>query len=151
MDLKRFAASTGVPSLNRNFVHPIFIACPPIFEQCQIAAVLDCVDAAIEKSEALIAKLRQVRAGMLHDLLTCGVDEKGEIRDPEYAHKQFVTSQFGLIPKIWKLKPLSSLCIHIGSGLTPRGGQDVYKTSAIPGLNTTVRHRRSMSKRKILA
>ena len=43
-------------------------------EQSRIAAVLDSVDEAIAKTEAVIAKLRQVRAGLLHDLLTRGLD-----------------------------------------------------------------------------
>jgi restriction endonuclease S subunit len=34
-------------------------------EQCRIAAVLDAMDQAIAKTKALIAKLRQVRAGLL--------------------------------------------------------------------------------------
>ena len=39
--------------------------------------MLDTVDEAIAKTEAVIAKLKQVRAGMLHDLLTRGLDEHG--------------------------------------------------------------------------
>jgi len=39
--------------------------------------VLDTVDEAIAKTEAVIAKLKQVRAGLLHDLLT------GRVRVPE--------------------------------------------------------------------
>ncbi len=119
-------------NLNTEIVKKALVNIPiSIYEQSRIAAVLDTLDATIEKSEALISKLKQVRAGMLHDLLTCGVDENGRIRDPEYAQEQFVTSQIGFIPNTWKLERLSSLCIHIGSGSTPRGGQDVYKTSGI--------------------
>jgi hypothetical protein len=39
--------------------------------------VLDTVDEAIAKTEAVIAKLKQVRAGLLHDLLTRSLDENG--------------------------------------------------------------------------
>ena len=44
--------------------------------------MLDTVDEAIAKTEAVIAKLKQVRAGLLHDLLTRGLDEHGQLRDP---------------------------------------------------------------------
>jgi len=39
-------------------------------EQCRIAAILDLVEAAIETPLAAITKLKQVRAGLLHDLVT---------------------------------------------------------------------------------
>lgn len=44
-------------------------------EQRRIALILDTADAAIAKTEALIAKLKQMKAGLLHDLLTRGIDE----------------------------------------------------------------------------
>jgi type I restriction enzyme S subunit len=71
-----------------------------------ISVVLDTLDAAIEKSEALIAKLKHVRAGMLHDLLTCGVDENGEILDPISNPSEFQDSIFGGIPKLWVMEKL---------------------------------------------
>lgn len=52
-------------------------------EQSQIASVLDTLDSAIRKTEAIIEKLKQVRQGLLHDLLTRGVDENGELSAAE--------------------------------------------------------------------
>jgi type I restriction enzyme S subunit len=40
-DLKRFASGTGVPTLNRNFVHDELVNVPPLPEQKRIAAILD--------------------------------------------------------------------------------------------------------------
>jgi type I restriction enzyme, S subunit len=40
-DLKRFASGTGVPTLNRNFVHDELVNVPPLREQQRIAAILD--------------------------------------------------------------------------------------------------------------
>ena len=45
-------------------------------EQIRIAEVLDTIDEAIANTRSVISKLRQVRAGMLHDLLTCGLDAR---------------------------------------------------------------------------
>ena len=64
-------------------------------EQSRIAAVLDTVDEAIAKTEAVIAKLRQVRAGLLHDLLTRGLDKNGQLRDPIAHPEQFQDSPIG--------------------------------------------------------
>lgn len=58
------------------------VAAPNGPEQARIALVLDVVDAAIEQAKALIAKLKQVRAGLLRDVLTYGIDENGEVRTP---------------------------------------------------------------------
>jgi type I restriction enzyme S subunit len=40
-DLKRFASGTGVPTLNRNFVHDELVNIPPLPEQQRIVAILD--------------------------------------------------------------------------------------------------------------
>ena len=70
----------------------------------RIAAVLDTVDEAIAKTEAVIAKLKQVRAGLLHDLLTRGLDEHGQLRDPIAHPEQFKDSPLGRIPREWEAK-----------------------------------------------
>ncbi len=62
---ERLDAATGVPGLNRNDVYEVRAPLPEAAEQSRIAAVLDAVDEAIAKTEAVIAKLKQVRAGLL--------------------------------------------------------------------------------------
>ena len=74
-------------------------------EQTRIAAVLDTVDEAIAKTEAVIAKLKQVRAGLFHDLLTRGLDEHGQLRDPVAHPEHFQDSPLGRIPKEWEVGP----------------------------------------------
>jgi type I restriction enzyme S subunit len=78
-------------------------------EQCRIAAVLDTVDEAIAKTEAVIAKLRQVRAGLLHDLLTRGLDHHGQLRDPIAHPEQFHDSPLGQIPRAWSVQKLDDM------------------------------------------
>lgn len=78
-------------------------------EQTQIAAVLDTVDEAIGKTEQVIAKLKQVRAGLLHDLLTRGLDEHGQLRDPLAHPEQFQDSPLGQIPKSWEFDTFAGL------------------------------------------
>lgn len=100
-------------------------------EQTCIAEILDTVDEAISKTEAVIAKLQRIRSGLLHDFLTRGLDANGQFRDPIAHPEQFKDSPIGRIPKEWVVKPLSELCSHIGSGVTPRGGQDVYTSTGV--------------------
>ena len=73
LKLERFAASTGVPSLNRNFVHPQPVARPPLAEQRLIVAVLDGVDEAIERARDEKAGLQSLKASASGALLTGSV------------------------------------------------------------------------------
>ena len=113
------AVSYAAPSLNRVAQGSTFVAVSRKDVECMvlpwhdeanpaIAAVLDTVDEMIEKTEAVIAKLRQVRTGLLHDLLACGLDENGQLRDPVAHPEQFQDSPLGLIPKAWKIASLVS-------------------------------------------
>jgi type I restriction enzyme, S subunit len=89
-------------------------------DQSRIALVLDTVDEAIAKTEAVIAKLRQVRAGLLHDLLTRGLDPHGQLRDPIAHPEQFQPSPLGPIPKEWAYESLGERLQRIG-GLIQTG------------------------------
>lgn len=68
-------------------------------EQSQIAAILSTLDRAIEQTEAIIAKQQRIKAGLMQDLLTKGIDEHGAIRS-EATH-QFKNSPLGRIPVEW--------------------------------------------------
>ena len=72
-DLSKLNRATGVPGLNRDDVYALKRAIPPLPEQRAIAAVLDSIDEAIERTEAVIAATGCLRNALLHELLTCGV------------------------------------------------------------------------------
>jgi len=69
-------------------------------EQSQIATILSTVDKAIEQTEAIIAKHQRIKAALMQDLLTKGVDEHGVIRS-EATH-EFKDSPLGRIPMEWE-------------------------------------------------
>ena len=46
---------------------------PPLPEQRAIAAVLDAIDEAIERTEAVVAATERLRDALLHELLTRGI------------------------------------------------------------------------------
>jgi type I restriction enzyme S subunit len=75
-------------------------------EQRRIAEILDAADDAIQQTEQLIAKLKAVKAGLLHDLLTRGLDERGHLRDPQAHPEQFKDSPLGRIPTEWEVAAL---------------------------------------------
>jgi type I restriction enzyme S subunit len=84
----------------------------PIFslpEQRRIGEILDTADEAIRQTERLIAKLKLIKAGLLHDLLTRGLDDHGQLRDPQAYPEQFKDSPLGKIPKEWEICILEDL------------------------------------------
>lgn len=81
----------------REFAVPAF----PLGEQRRIAEILDTADDAIRSTELGIAKLEQMKQGLLHDLLTRGIDEEGTLRDPIRDPGRFVDSAVGAAPSNW--------------------------------------------------
>lgn len=78
---------------------------PPLPPDAQrnASGVLARVDGAIEHTERVIEKLKKIRIGLLHDLLTRGIDENGELRDPEVNAELFhEVPGFGMAPKEWE-------------------------------------------------
>ncbi|MGV8865862.1 MAG: restriction endonuclease subunit S [Janthinobacterium svalbardensis] len=77
-------------------------------EQAALARILDTLDTTIRQTEAIIEKLKLVKQGLLHDLLTRGIDANGELRPPQsQAPHLYKHSPLGWIPVEWSAGPLS--------------------------------------------
>ena len=92
---------------------------PDISERIQekIAAIINIIDQAIEKTEALIHKYQQIKAGLMHDLFTRGLTADGKLRPPrEQAPDLYQETPIGWIPKEWEVKKVGDLCLSIVPG-----------------------------------
>lgn len=70
--------------------------------QEKIASILQTIDQSIEKTEALIEKYQQIKAGLMHDLFTRGIGPDGKLRPPrEQAPELYQETSIGWIPKEW--------------------------------------------------
>ena len=98
-------------------------------EQSTIALILSTIDRAIEKTERLIAKYERIKTGLMQDLLTRGIDEQGRIRSEE-THA-FKDSALGRVPVEWEVNNIGQITEYVGSGVTPRGGSNVYQSSGV--------------------
>lgn len=80
-EMERLASGTTFLEISKADFERISLMRPLYGEQERVAAILGILDSAIEQTEAVIAKLKQVRAGLLNDLLTrflkFGKDAKG--------------------------------------------------------------------------
>ena len=106
---KKHVSYVGNPKLMNNIMGDILIPLPPLYEQERIAEILDSIDLTIDRTTTLIQKLKLMKAGLLNDLLTYGLDENGELRDPIKHPEQFKDSLLGRIPTEWELQQLSDL------------------------------------------
>lgn len=114
--LDRVSQGSTFVAVNRHDVECLEIPWfPGNYYRQNVAYVLDTIDETIAKTEEMINKLKQVRAGMLHDLLSYGLDEHGQLRDPIAHPEQFKDSPLGRIPMEWETEQLGNL-FDLGRG-----------------------------------
>jgi type I restriction enzyme, S subunit len=107
-EARRFEVGSNYPAVNESDVRQFAVPIPPQGAQMRIAEILDAADKAIRSTERLIAKLEQARVGLLHDLLTRGINESGNLRESGVAPEEFRDSSIGLMPSSWSVGPLGS-------------------------------------------
>lgn len=116
----------------------------PVFmpeKQEKIATILTCIDTAIEKTEALIAKYQQIKAGLMHDLFTRGVLPNGNLRPPrEQAPELYQETAIGWIPREWQYELLDKLALR-GSGHTPNKNFPEYWNGGVKWVSLADSHR----------
>ena len=114
----KYFSGSGLKHLQKNdFKKEILIFPFPLPEQQKIAEILETVDETIEKTDAIIEKYKRIKQGLMQNLLTRGIDEKGQIRSEE-AHK-FKDSPLGRIPEEWEVVELGKIT-KIKRGASPR-------------------------------
>ena len=96
------AGSTGLKNLSLTWLRNFQVNLPPLPEQRAIAAVLDSIDEAIERTEAVIAATERLRDALLHELLTRGV--------PGWHSEWKEAPGIGTVPACWKVVRLGDVC-----------------------------------------
>lgn len=107
----------GIPLPNFTLIH-----------QQKIATILTAIDTAIEKTEALIEKYRQIKAGLMHDLFTRGVLPNGQLRPSfEQAPELYKETKIGWIPNEWQVERIGELFdIQLGKMLSQKSKTGKY-------------------------
>jgi type I restriction enzyme S subunit len=106
-ELIKIGQGSTFEAIGRNELRNLCISLPPLPEQRKIAEILETADKAIEKTDAIIEKYRRIKQGLMRDLLTKGIDEKGQIRSEE-THK-FKDSPLGRLPEEWEVVRLGEI------------------------------------------
>lgn len=123
-----YAGSTNQVELARTPLVETEIPLPPLPEQRRIAEVLDTLDRTIERTERIIGKLKAAKTGLLHDLLTRGLDENGQLRDPDRNPELFKETELERMPKEWKIHRLDAVAA-VSSGVTL--GQNLHGAGTV--------------------
>ncbi|MNJ38590.1 EcoKI restriction-modification system protein HsdS [compost metagenome] len=101
-ELVRRASGTTFLEISSAEFAEIEVPSPRPDEKRLITEILDTLDTAIHETQAIIVKLKAVNQGLLHDLLTRGIDTNGELRPPHIeAPHLYKQSPLGWIPKEW--------------------------------------------------
>ena len=100
-ELERRAAGSTFLEVSRDSVRSLPLLFPPLPEQRAIAAVLDSIDEAIERTEAVIAATERLRDALLHALLTRGI--------PGWHSEWKEVPGVGTIPSCWEVVRLGEI------------------------------------------
>lgn len=106
---------TTIPNLSQSRLSRFEVPFPPLSEQKKIAAVLSTVQQAKEKTEAVIAALRELKKSLMKHLFTYGpvaVDEAENVRLKE--------TEVGMVPEGWEQGTLGRVALLV-MGSSPRG------------------------------
>ena len=91
VNLESIADTTSIPQINNFHLYDMSFIYPPLPEQQKIASILTSMDEVLEKTQAQINKLKDLKKAMMQELLTKGI-----------GHTEFKDSPVGRIPKSWE-------------------------------------------------
>ena len=127
------AVGGGQPNISQQILKGIRLFCPSLEVQSQIANYLDQktaeIDTLIAKKEQLIKLLEEERTAMINQAVTKGLDLSVPMKDSGI-------DWLGEIPEHWEVAKVKHFTEKIGSGVTPRGGAEVYQDEGVPLLRS---------------
>ncbi|MCC6762169.1 MAG: restriction endonuclease subunit S [Chitinophagaceae bacterium] len=119
---------TNGAKIMNNEMARIYCLIPPIQEQTKIAQYLDTqtatIDQLIQQKERLIELLKEKRQAVINEAVTKGLDFNARMKDTGI-------EWLGEVPKQWNLVQIRHLNTKVGSGVTPKGGAEVYTEEGV--------------------
>lgn len=127
-------------AINSNDLNHLKLSIPTSgLVQRKIATVLSTIDKVIEKTEAAIEKYKAIKAGMMQDLFTRGIDtQTGKLRPTfEEALELYKESKLGWIPKDWEIVQIGVFAKIKGGKRMPAGKEFSDALTPFPYLRVT--------------
>ena len=119
---------TNGAKIMNNEMAGIHALVPPLSEQTHIADFLDRktaqIDEIIAKKEKMLTLLDEKKKAVINEAVTKGLNPNAKMKDSGI-------EWIGEIPENWEVKNLKYMTEKVGSGVTPRGGAEVYQESGV--------------------
>lgn len=135
-ELKKLNQGTSINGIVRGDLEKHVVSFPrdPSVQK-KLVAIFRSIDTAIEKTEALIAKHQQIKAGLMHDLFTRGVLPNGQLRPPRSeAPELYQETAVGWIPADWELNKIDKVASVIDPN--PSHRNPIYHEEGFPFIST---------------
>ncbi len=127
-------AGGAQPNISQQIIRKIKIILPPLEEQQKIAEILSTVDEQIEQTDQLIEKTKELKKGLMQQLLKKGI-----------GHTEFKHSELGEIPVEWEVKLLEEIADVKGGKRLPKGESLVEENTGFPYIRVSDMERGSVS------
>ncbi|WP_171040807.1 restriction endonuclease subunit S [Marinobacter alexandrii] len=127
--------TTGIINLKLENYLRERVRVPSTGAQERIAQILQTIDEAIEKTEVLIEKYQQIKAGLMQDLFTRGIGPDGKLRPPrDEAPELYQETPIGWIPNDWWVKGI----LEVGNVVDPNPSHrnPIYHENGFPFIST---------------
>lgn len=115
------ATSLAQTNLNLEQVKKLSLPLPSLPTQKKIAEILTTVDDGIEETDRIIEKTKELKKGLMQQLLTRGI-----------GHKKFKKTEIGEIPQEWEVMRLKEAVKEFYNGGTPDTKVKEYWDGDIP-------------------
>jgi len=112
------AGQVAITNISQNALQDLDIVSPSYREQKQIAGILSTVDDAIEKTDQVIDKTKELKKGLMQRLLTRGI-----------GHEKFKKTKIGEIPVEWEFVNLGKI-IYLQGGFAFKSND--YEGKGLP-------------------
>jgi type I restriction enzyme S subunit len=120
--LLQLAGGGTFPNLSKEDIEQFQIPWPD--NRIRIAGILSAYDDVIENNQRRIKILEEMARSLYREWFV-------HFRFPGHEKVIMVRSSRGQIPHGWELRTLKDVTTKIGSGATPRGGKESYKTEGV--------------------
>jgi type I restriction enzyme S subunit len=120
VNLDQVDVGAAIPTTNREAFYALPVEIPSVEAQREAASILSAYDDAIENNRRRMGMLEKAARLLYEEWFV-------RLRFPGHEHTPITNG----LPQGWEKTPLRRITTKIGSGATPRGGSESYKSEGI--------------------